>query len=259
MQRIAILGANGMLGTALSAALPEADPLSRAKCNILHVEAANVLSGYSIIINCAGDPNGNGLVNSLGPWMLARYFTGRIYHISTDCVFGDIQKPYPYRFHSLDTPVPSSPYGTSKTLGEQRGSLVTNIRTSFVGLEHGLLAWLIKNSKHKSSNGPESVIYGWNKAWWSGSTVTDVAEAIAKLVRMGYEGNGTWHIATAQPISKYAALSFMIDAFDLDVELRVDPDVVINRALRPTWNGELRPFSEAISSYANALKQEALA
>lgn len=232
--KVLVLGAAGMLGTAVVEALREIEPedvvgLSKEQCDILQplrLAAANETFEPTLVINCAGAPNRSELVNSLGPWYVSRTFKCPVWHISTDCVFNheskSVHKP-------TDTPYPLTPYGISKLLGEQTATHVSNVRTSFIGLKHGLLRWLIEQPAG-------SVIHGWDLAFWSGSTVRAVAEKLAEYALNKSRLPNTVHLAvdTNFAISKYDLIAKLIRHYQLDLALKRDSSVSVNRILVPT-------------------------
>ena len=133
-KRIAILGAGGLLGQHLVAALErrgrEVRAFDRAACDIAELSAVErALDGVDAVINCAAFTNvdraemenaaaftANGLgAENVGRVAAAR--TLRAIHISTDFVF-DGKKATPY--DETDTPDPVSAYGSSKLDGETR-------------------------------------------------------------------------------------------------------------------------------------------
>lgn len=133
-QRVALIGSNGMLASAVKRVLPtgthlleydlpEFDLTSREQVLSLAEEAPGV------IINCAAYTNVDGCeqnrdiatrVNGDGPGHLAelaKKTDAILVHVSTDFVFsGDKSEPY----RESDTVEPLSVYGESKLLGEQK-------------------------------------------------------------------------------------------------------------------------------------------
>lgn len=133
-QKIALIGANGMLATAVQRLapkkyliqvydLPDFDVTNREHIFSLQDNPPE------IIINCAAFTNVDGCetqqelamrVNGAGPGLLAELASkidALLVHISTDFVF-DGSKASPYR--EEDQPQPLSVYGKSKLVGEQQ-------------------------------------------------------------------------------------------------------------------------------------------
>lgn len=168
MTQVAVVGANGMLGSDLVAALRgldtrlrrtrpapaalETTPLTRADFDVTDAFAARkALAGLDVIVNCTAWNRVDDAetmeaeafaVNADGPANIAAaaHATGaRLIHISTDYVFdGSATSPIPE-----DAPRnPVSTYGRSKAAGEER-ALAANpgataiVRTAWLYGEHG--------------------------------------------------------------------------------------------------------------------------
>ncbi len=152
--KIAVVGANGMLGRDMLKVLGSLDPapFARKDLDITDENASRLmLSKFDVVINCAGytkvdEAETNRAiafaVNEEGPRNLARAMAktgGKLIHISTDYVFdGEATKPYAEDFK----PNPSSVYGASKLAGEiavheEHGSGATILRTSWLYGRHG--------------------------------------------------------------------------------------------------------------------------
>lgn len=241
-----ITGANGMLGRAVVDYCKQTGIPYRAyghgDMDIADAySVANALSHGNakrgeIIINCAGireqaspGPVEMVRVNSLGPHVLASLaeISGmRLWHISTDCVFGSRDD----RSHSRGThtasevPAPDTLYGRTKLAGEPTGRHVVVIRTSFVGPDHGLWRWIAEQPK-------DALIEGWAKAFWSGSTVWEVAE---RLFDIPVHANGIIHLATRWPITKYEACKQIASFIGRD-DIQISPSQrSVDRGLSPT-------------------------
>lgn len=132
--RIAVIGANGQLGTdvvkAFAANGDEVSPLTHADIEVSDRESiSNRLNELrpNLIVNtaamhhvdkCEQDPDRAFAVNGLGPRNLAltaRQVGATLMHVSTDYVF-DGEKTSPYE--ETDAPRPLNAYGNSKLCGE---------------------------------------------------------------------------------------------------------------------------------------------
>ncbi|MEJ2201301.1 MAG: dTDP-4-dehydrorhamnose reductase [Desulfuromonadaceae bacterium] len=134
MKNIALIGANGMLASAVKRLLPDGYRIVEydlpefdltSKSQVLSLRGQN----FQIILNCAAYTNVDGCetnrdlamqVNGEGPGLLAELalMVGAILiHVSTDFIFPG-NKDEPYR--ETDPTGPLSAYGQSKLLGEQR-------------------------------------------------------------------------------------------------------------------------------------------
>ena len=154
MTKIAVLGANGMLGRDILKVLDghETKGFARSDLDITNESAVTEsLGNFDVVINCAAythvddaesSPERAFAVNSQGPRNIARVLAGtksKLVHISTDYVF-DGAASTPYTENHPTSPV--SVYGASKQQGEigimeenpQHSSIV---RTSWLYGEHG--------------------------------------------------------------------------------------------------------------------------
>jgi dTDP-4-dehydrorhamnose reductase len=259
---IAVLGAKGMLGRAVIEEAKqrgyEVLALDRRHCNIADVTsvawALRDIKDADWIINCAGirpevgAPDRDMLaVNALGPHNLAhftRYLPNvKVLHVSTDCVFSGA--PTVFRHTTTSRPDPIDLYGRSKLAGEVDAPHIYNIRTSFVGPEHGLWKWLATAKERGQSEIP-----GWTTAFWSGSTVWAVASALVDMTEVTPKERLV-HLATAQTISKYDALIALRAHIGTDVSIYSTKLPRIHRGLVPT-EGHILP------SLAESLKEREL-
>jgi dTDP-4-dehydrorhamnose reductase len=230
--RIVVFGAGGMLGKAVCREVTHAGhdpyPYTHAQCDIANradVKIALGLArqgyddGVGAVINCAGVTPGPRsianmvLANSAGPHIIAEEafaVSARMVHVSTDCVFSGT-KPHAAHFKSTDPPTPNDWYGRSKLLGEPSGPHIITVRTSFIGPESGLLAWLLRQ--------PPGEIEGWRNALWTGSTSIAVARRLVEFASVklpAIDDVGMLiHLATEKAISKYEVLLLLGDAFDV--------------------------------------------
>jgi len=131
---IALIGANGMLATAIQKLVPanyQIQPYDLPDFDLTSREQVMSLRNNppEIIINCAAFTNVDGCetqqelamrVNGVGPGLLAELASkidAVLVHISTDFIFGG-SKASPYS--EEDQPQPLSVYGKSKLVGEQQ-------------------------------------------------------------------------------------------------------------------------------------------
>lgn len=133
-QKIAVIGADGQLGSDIVAACREAGcevlPLTIARLDVTNegqVRGELAASGAAVIVNtaamhqveaCEADPARAFAVNALGARRLAlaaNALGARLVHVSTDYVF-DGAKGAPYL--ESDCPLPLNAYGNSKLAGE---------------------------------------------------------------------------------------------------------------------------------------------
>ncbi|MCA8996561.1 MAG: dTDP-4-dehydrorhamnose reductase [Planctomycetaceae bacterium] len=131
--KIAIIGAQGQLGSDLFQQLPDAIGWGHFEMEITDAECVNSRldsAGPDVVVNCAAynlvdqaedEPEVAFRVNALGPRLLAKWCaenSAMLVHVSTDYVFGqDADRKTPYREADLAGPVGA--YGISKLAGEQ--------------------------------------------------------------------------------------------------------------------------------------------
>jgi dTDP-4-dehydrorhamnose reductase len=282
-----VLGASGMLGHTVLRTLSEhveTYGTVRARDEDVHAiapSAAGVLEGVAAtdfdtivgavartqpdaIVNCIGivkqlDAGKAAVpsiaVNSLFPHRLhglARVSGSQLVHVSTDCVFSGDRGGYT----EDDLPDAVDLYGRSKLLGEVVDDRALTIRTSIIGRElrgaHGLLEWFL------SQQGRE--VRGFSRAIFSGWTTTALSRVILELITRQPPLVGLWHVA-AEPIDKFTLLQLVRDAFDLDVSIRRDDEVAIDRSLdgsrfraetgiaAPPWPVMIAELAEGSSTY----------
>ncbi len=256
--RVLVLGATGMLGSAMVRILNEKKDLQvfgTARSNSLKnffrsdiserllfgvdVEQTDALVAAlaqvkpDVVINCIGlvkqlDTATNPLqtipINTLFPHRLAMFCelsSARLIHISTDCVFSGKKGNY----KEADVSDASDLYGKSKYLGEVVYPHTVTIRTSIIGHElqsaHGLVEWFL--SQHQECN-------GYTKAIFSGLPTVVLAQIIRDVVIPRRDLSGIYHVA-GNPISKYDLLRLIAAIYDKQIKVIPDPNLVIDRSL----------------------------
>jgi dTDP-4-dehydrorhamnose reductase len=190
-----------------------------------------------VIVNAIGWIKQNKVAGQLEPafWIngifphLLTYFNpnrrSRVIHFSTDCVFrGD-------RGHYTEAEKPDAldVYGRSKACGEIDYGRHLTVRTSIIGFEFrghlGLLSWLL--SRPRGSSAP-----GFERAIFSGLPTRTLASTVLSLIvgRGAPELSGLYHVAS-QPINKFELLQRVNRALMLDLTLRPDASLVLDRSL----------------------------
>jgi len=240
--RVAVLGANGMLGARVVEELERANhlvfALKRQQGDLSNKDHVLNLAWTDVdwFVNCAGIVKSREaeavqmvLVNSAAPhWLenevMQRGEPPRILHVSTDCVFsgrGHLYLP-------TDEPDPVDLYGATKLAGELTGSQSITIRTSFIGWENatqrGLLEWFVRQKK----------VQGYANAFWSGLSAREVARSITRIVSHSPDLScGRVYHITGSVISKLNLLRTLRDALELDVEIEEVFEPHIDRSLSP--------------------------
>lgn len=257
--RVLILGASGMLGSAVldvfsqdqlletfgtlrSASSLKFFPKSqhpRLLTNIDVLDADCLVRTLGqvrpdVVINCVGlikqladanDPLVALPLNTLFPHKLSHLcdLAGiRLIHISTDCVFSGRKGMY----SELDDSDCTDLYGKSKYLGELHNSKhAITLRTSIIGHELNsqvsLIDWFLSQG---------STVKGYTKAIFSGFPTVELAFIIKDLVLPKPELSGLYHVA-AEPISKFDLLQMTAAVYGKKCDITADDSVVIDRSL----------------------------
>ncbi len=255
--RILVLGASGMLGSAMLRVMSErrawpifgtvrsADPALQALApraeliSGVHADqpdsllAAFARARPDVVINCVGlvkqllnseDPLVAVPINTMLPHRLARMCEvagSRLVHVSTDCVFSGKQGNY-----SESDPADSQDvYGRSKLLGEVDYPYAVTLRTSIIGRElrsaHGLVDWFLSQ---------QGRVKGYTSAVFSGLPTCELARVVRDHVIPHDILRGVYHVA-AEPISKYDLLQLVNRVYDKALEIDPDDKVKIYRSL----------------------------
>lgn len=256
--RILVLGASGMLGSAMMRVLNEKDigevfgtvrssnvarfftPQIAQRllpgCDVENQDALNRVFAEikpDVVINCIGlikqlaeadDPLVALPINSLLPHRLAalcKLGGARLIHISTDCVFDGARGGY------LESDVSNATdlYGKSKYLGEVYFPHAITLRTSIIGAElqsaHGLIEWFLAQKERCN---------GYSKAFFSGLPTVVLAQIVRDIIIPKPELSGLYHVA-AQSISKLDLLSLVAEVYGKEIEIVPDDRLVIDRSL----------------------------
>lgn len=252
--KVAVFGPSGMLGRQVVKQLQEhgytAQPIYRRMFELLDRQSVlRAVDQSEAVINCAGviplkneDIVSMIRANAEFPHVLVSCGLPTIL-VSTDCVFSG-RATKRYTVHSL--PDPRDYYGRSKALGEALGPNSCVVRTSFIGCEHGFMSWVMGAGTIASATGSKQQIQGYKNALWTGSTVVEVARALASMLDKELP-NGIVHLSTEQVINKYDLAVKIVEMKQLDIEVLPCYQPVLNRALEPTHS--LPSIDEALSNY----------
>jgi dTDP-4-dehydrorhamnose reductase len=256
--KILILGANGMLGNAMTRVLSEkagwqvhGTVRSESSKRFFHSDIAErLLTGVDVehhdsllqafirirpdvVINCVGlikqladvdDPLQAIPINALLPHRLARLCElsgARLVHMSTDCVFSGHKGSY----RELDPSDAEDLYGRSKFLGEVAYPHTITLRTSIIGHElqsaHGLVGWFL--SQQGQCN-------GFTRAIFSGLPTVALAQIVRDIVIPRTDLSGVYHVG-AQPISKCDLLKLIATVYAKTIDIVPEEKLVIDRSL----------------------------
>lgn len=257
-KKILIIGANGMLGSAVLRVMAENTSYkvfgsirsTSTKQHLPDQKSIQILSGIDaeqhdslvnlldyvrpdVVVNCIGiikqkemvsDPLVALPINSIFPHRLARLckmVEARLIHISTDCVFSGLRGNY-----IESDPVDARDlYGISKAIGEVTYPYTITLRTSIIGHElyssNSLLEWfLLQENKCK----------GYRKAIFSGLPTVILAAIIRDYVIPNQDLTGLYHVAS-EPVNKYELLKMVAKVYKKSIEIIPDDQIVIDRSL----------------------------
>jgi dTDP-4-dehydrorhamnose reductase len=257
--RILILGATGMLGHKLFAALSQNSSYEvlgavrtseRASSWFSPALIKNLRAGVDadnfdtviriiaetkpeIVINCIGiikqtplakDPLISININALFPHKLAfvcKAAGARLIHISTDCVFNGAKGSY-----TEEDPADAEDlYGKTKNLGEVTYPHCVTLRTSIIGHELkgklGLMEWYVSQKK---------VVKGYTNVIFSGFPTIEVARIIDEFVIPRPDLRGLYHVSSP-PVAKYDLLKLVAEHYKRKVKLEPYDDIYCDRSL----------------------------
>lgn len=164
-------------------------------------------------------------LNSLLPHQLAELtakWSGRMIHISTDCVFNGLRGMYTEEDPSDAVDL----YGRTKFLGETTGPNALTLRTSIIGREllnhRSLLEWFLSNRGGK--------VDGYRKSIYSGVTTNHLADVIKDIIAHHPTLNGLYQVAST-PICKYDLLCLLREAYDIDIAINPVDGEKVDRSM----------------------------
>lgn len=209
-----------------------------------------------VVINCVGlikqlevanDPLSVLPINSMLPHRLEKLcaLSGtRLVHISTDCVFSGKNGGYT----ESDLSDAEDLYGKSKYIGEVHDQKHTvTLRTSIIGHElnsnYALVDWFLAQ---------ENSVRGYTKAIFSGLPTAELARVVHDYVLPDPGLNGLYHVS-AQPIAKFDLLKLIATQYKKIIQIDPDGQVVIDRSLDSSAfmsaTGYLAPDWAALIAY----------
>jgi dTDP-4-dehydrorhamnose reductase len=256
--KILILGANGMIGSAvykrlhlepsfqvfggmrnmsaknffpapLQKNLVDCGDLTNPKLISFILEKVNP----EVVINCAGltkhkkEADSQEIAMPINATMPHQFASAcddrgiRFIHISSDCVFSGDRGMYV----EDDLPDASDLYGRSKALGEVIQGNALTLRTSTIGHElhsnYGLLEWFLSQNKECK---------GFSRAIFSGLPSVVFAGVINDFVLPNSDLRGLYHVS-AEPINKYELLKLVANTYGKKIEVKPDHEFTIDRSL----------------------------
>lgn len=280
--RIALIGAAGQLGTALSARLTgKLIPIGRDALDIsdgdrVHQMLPNAepdlvinAAAYNFVDRAEEEPDQALAINALGPRFLAETCAALdvpLVHVSTDYVFGsDTARQVPYT--ESDSPGPLGAYARSKLEGENlvRGACSRHFVVRTCGL-YGRAASPGKGNFVETmlrlgrERGVVSVV---DDQWCTPTAAVDLADAIARLIET--EAYGLYHATNSGSTTwcQFAIEIFRLAGLMVNVKpistaqfgaraARPAYSVLDSSALAETIGRPLRPWQEALAAYLNS-------
>lgn len=265
MNNILVIGANGMLGFAVSSYFERSgyrvSRLTRREFDIARqpVDAiAGLVKMQDLVVNCAGvikpripETAFEDIlrVNSVFPKNLAKQCARsetKCIHITTDCVFSGKKGGY----SELDPYDAEDVYGLSKAAGDT-GKCMT-LRTSIIGPENGhqrsLLEWVF------SQKGRE--VNGFTTHLWNGVTTLQLAKIIEAIVQTGKYAPGIYHIHSPGAVSKFQLLQEINRVYGLDLTIHpVAPEVAVDRSLSSVFSYSKKFSTVSIEKQLEELRE----
>jgi dTDP-4-dehydrorhamnose reductase len=257
--RILILGATGMLGSAVLGFFKQRNEHEiwgairnpEMKRHLPPVTHDRIYAGLDVldqdalvdimqkirpdvVINCVGlikqlknadDPLSVLPINAMLPHRLEKLCAlagARLVHVSTDCVYSGKKG----RYIETDLSDAEDLYGKSKFIGElhEQKHAIT-LRTSIIGHElnskYALVDWFLSQ---------ENAVKGYTKAIFSGLPTVELARVIHDYVLPNPELHGLYHVS-AQPIAKFDLLKLIAAQYQKNIQINPDDQVVIDRSL----------------------------
>ena len=256
--KVLVLGASGMLGSAMIRVLSENNNLKvfgsirSQKVKKLfspsisnHLVQCDDVTNYSDLVNVFNKVQPNVVINCISlsktllskpdpllmipiyallPHQLAKLCSAsdaRLIHMSTDGIFSGSKGNY-VEGDPLDV---QDFYGVTKFIGEVQYPHSISIRTSIIGHElqgySGLLSWFLSQQKSCKC---------FSNAIFSGLPSVVLAQIVRDVIIPRPDLFGIYHIAS-NPISKCNLLRLIADVYGKEIEILPDKKISINRSL----------------------------
>lgn len=262
MTKVLILGANGMLGSAVvrefanfngqifatvrpGARLVEINGISIREFDAENDEFSKVAHDFGpddFVINCIGlvkariDESQHESVlraiklNALLPHEIQEFVAGsgtKVLQIATDCVFSGTRGNY----SETDPHDPLDVYGKTKSLGEVHSKNFMNLRTSIIGPEmsghSSLYDWVRLQM-------PNAEINGFLNHIWNGITTKAFARIARGVIEKGTHEAGVQHIIPSDGVAKAILVSEIaasLGRVDIKIKL-INTASAVDRTLR---------------------------
>jgi dTDP-4-dehydrorhamnose reductase len=228
MKSVLVIGANGMLGYAVTQYYTRKNytvtALTRTEFDIARDPVEKLepfMTGKQMVMNCAGvikpliatTPIEDVLkVNTIFPRNLAKLAERlgvHCYHVTTDCAYSGKRGEYT----ETDVFDADDVYGMSKNGGDNTDCMV--LRTSIIGEEKGqsrsLLEWA------RSNAGKD--VNGFTNHRWNGVTTLYLAEVIETIETDGLYQKGIFHVHSPNTLNKFELLTQISDVYQLNLKI----------------------------------------
>lgn len=222
--KIVILGATGMLGSALSSYFSkiqyEVLPITRNEFDVIKDPVQKLIPFLSedvYVINCIGiirqiisafDVTDVLKINSIFPInlsLLCNELKANLIQVSTDCVFSG--KTGNYKENDLIDG--EDIYAVSKICGEPRDCMI--LRTSIIGFENKSFVSLLEWSLSEKGR----TISGYRNHLWNGTATIEFAKAIDMIISNKLYKTGVFHLFSPDSLSKFELLYLLNEIFEL--------------------------------------------
>lgn len=219
--------------------------------NIIEIEQPDfVINCIGILIKGSKSNPANAIyVNAYFPHKLSQIVSeiipeGKVYHISTDCVFSGKKGGY----YDTDEKDALDIYGMSKNLGELINGHDLTLRTSIIGPElkvngEGLMHWIFSQRE-------VGYLSGYKKSIWSGITTLELAKVVDACITA--DVTGLYQISNNIKITKYNLISLVVKEFNLGIKVNEIDGLICDKSI---INTVLRDFVYPISSYETMIKE----
>jgi dTDP-4-dehydrorhamnose reductase len=280
--KIAIIGADGQLGTDLCKTLSNSEviPLTQTDIEITSLDSVRKALSHrkpEAIVNtaafvrvddCETEPDKAFQVNALGARnvaVVAQELGAKLVHTSTDYVFGGEPEPKRSPYNEFDVPIPLNIYGKSKLAGENLVQHLCNshfiVRTSSLfgiagamGKGGNFIETIIRLAKERDE------LKVVNDQVFSPTYTPDLAGKIAQLIATEYYG--IFHITNSGACSWYEFAREILKLARLKTPItpitsaeypqkarRPNNSALDNYQLRLLGMSDMRSWQEALKDY----------
>jgi len=229
MNSISVIGANGMLGFAVSEYFISqgytVQTITRIQFDIINdpmEKLEHLLVDTDVVVNCAGITKSQIVkntiehilkVNAIFPKNLALFckqMNIKCFHITPDSVYSGSKGSYSEDdfFDAEDL------YSLTKNAGEPMNCMT--LRTSIIGEERGQSRSLIEWARSQQGKN----VNGFVNHFWNGVTTVHLAEIIEKILDQNLYLEGIYHIHSPNSVSKKELLEILDEVYELCLSVK---------------------------------------